>query len=101
VIADDFYNIVSWADDFGLLGMVSATPWEIALGTLKMEALQLARDQGVVYGSKGADYAEWLEKENLEEEFVYGEVVGVKNGKYLRLPKAPTKSCPFQETQLY
>ncbi len=36
---------------------------------------------GVVYGSTGADYAEWLEKENPNETYKVGEVVGVKAGK--------------------
>ncbi|GAB5398773.1 MAG: hypothetical protein Aureis2KO_03580 [Aureisphaera sp.] len=40
---------------------------------------------GVVYGSTGADYAEWLEKENTEEDFRIGEVVGIKGGKISRI----------------
>lgn len=39
---------------------------------------------GVVYGSTGADYAEWLEKEHREDNFKIGEVVGVKGGKISR-----------------
>lgn len=41
-------------------------------------------NQGIVYGSKGADYAEWLEKENPTDTFTVGEVVGVKGGKISR-----------------
>ncbi len=39
---------------------------------------------GVVYGSTGADYAEWLEKEDPNQSFRIGEVVGVKGGKISR-----------------
>jgi len=38
-------------------------------------------DQGVVYGSKGADYAEYLPKLNPTEQFLKGEIVGVHNGR--------------------
>ena len=38
-------------------------------------------NQGVVYGSKGADYAEWIEKENPAASYMPGEVVGIKGGK--------------------
>lgn len=44
----------------------------------------ISRNQGIIYGSKGADYAEWLEKENPSEDFMVGEVVGVKGGKISR-----------------
>ncbi|GAB5555652.1 MAG: hypothetical protein Sapg2KO_52430 [Saprospiraceae bacterium] len=37
-------------------------------------------DNGVSYSSGGADYAEWLPKENSLEDFVAGQVIGVKNG---------------------
>lgn len=36
---------------------------------------------GVTYESGSADYAEWLEKENQEERFYPGDIVGVKAGK--------------------
>jgi len=35
---------------------------------------------GVSYQSGAGDYAEWLPKENPNEEFIVGELVGVKNG---------------------
>jgi hypothetical protein len=44
----------------------------------------ISRNQGIIYGSKGADYAEWLEKENPSDDFMVGEVVGVKGGKISR-----------------
>jgi len=44
----------------------------------------VTQNQGIVYGSKGADYAEWLEKEDPSETFMVGEVVGIKGGKISR-----------------
>lgn len=44
-------------------------------------------NQGVVYGSRGADYAEWLEKEDPKLDFTIGEVVGVHAGKISRVTK--------------
>ena len=35
---------------------------------------------GVTYVSKGADYAEWLPKANVSDEFKPGDIVGVKGG---------------------
>jgi predicted acyltransferase (DUF342 family) len=45
---------------------------------------QINLNQGIVYGSRGADYAEWLEKENPNDTFMVGEVVGIKGGKISR-----------------
>jgi len=36
---------------------------------------------GVTYASGAGDYAEWLPKKNLSDNFVKGEIVGIKNGK--------------------
>ncbi len=35
---------------------------------------------GIAFESGGADYAEWLPKDNVEETFIFGDVVGVKGG---------------------
>ncbi|MDC8002804.1 hypothetical protein POV27_01950 [Aureisphaera galaxeae] len=48
------------------------------------DATGMSGQGGVVYGSTGADYAEWLEKETPSENFKIGEVVGVKGGKISR-----------------
>lgn len=73
--------IAGWGMRNGYPGFFPTTPQDIALTPLILTAKQLSRNQGIVYGSKGADYAEWLEKENPEDNFVFGEVVGVKGGK--------------------
>jgi hypothetical protein len=38
-------------------------------------------NNGVVYGSKGADYAEYMPKMNPAEMFLKGEIVGIHGGK--------------------
>lgn len=79
--ASEIGQIVGWGMRNGNPGFLPTSPWKIALTPIILSAMQVARNQGIVYGSKGADYAEWLEKENPNEKFVYGEVVGVKGGK--------------------
>lgn len=46
---------------------------------------------GVQYKTGSADYAEWLEKASLEEDFMPGEVVGVHNGKISRTTEGAEK----------
>ncbi len=76
--------MAAWGMRNGSPGYIPTGPWSLALAPLVIAAKQVARDQGVIYGSKGADYAEWLEKENPEEKYMFGEVVGVKGGKISR-----------------
>ncbi len=82
--AADLGAMVSWGMRNGNPGYMPETPWGLALVPLVLAVKQVARDQGVIYGSKGADYAEWLEKEDLTDSFMFGEVVGVKGGKISR-----------------
>jgi len=79
--SDEIGRVVGWGMRNGYPGYIPTSHWQIAAVPLVLAAKQLAMNQGVIYGSKGADYAEWLEKENPEEKFVFGEVVGVKGGK--------------------
>jgi len=82
--SDEIGAMVGWGLRNGSPGYLPTGPWGIALAPLIIAAKQVARDQGVIYGSKGADYAEWLEKENPTDKFMFGEVVGVKGGKISR-----------------
>lgn len=54
----------------------------VALKTAQLIAWQVevAMSIGVSYTTGSADYAEWLEKSNPVDQFMAGEVVGVKNG---------------------
>ncbi|MGV6845712.1 MAG: hypothetical protein ACWA42_06255 [Lutibacter sp.] len=79
--SDDIGAMVGWGMRNGYPGFLPTGPRKIALAALILAAKQKAMDQGVIYGSKGADYAEWLEKENPKDKYVFGEVVGVKGGK--------------------
>jgi len=77
-------EMVGWGMRNGYPGYIPTSHWQIVAAPLVLAAKQVARNQGIVYGSKGADYAEWLEKENPEENYMFGEVVGVKGGKISR-----------------
>jgi hypothetical protein len=48
----------------------------VAFGVLQGESVD-----GVVLNSGAADYAEWLERANPTDNFVFGQIVGVKGGK--------------------
>ena len=45
------------------------------------QAAYFSIKRGVAYKSGGADYAEWIEKENHRLDFMPGEIVGVRGGK--------------------
>ena len=81
----DIGRMMDWGLKNGYPGFIPTGPTQIALASVILAAQQAARDQGIVYASKGADYAEWLEKEVPEEKFVFGEVVGVKAGKISKI----------------
>lgn len=53
----------------------------LATFAARMELEAKCKDGGVTYGSKGADYAEWLPKDDITDTFMFGQIVGVKNGK--------------------
>ncbi len=58
------------------------TDW-VSLATVaaRMEAESVCKNGGVTYGSKGADYAEWMPKVDPQQDFLFGQIIGVKNGK--------------------
>ena len=61
--------------------MVSADPLKLLGNAIAWGLTTSVMHNGVVYGSKGADYAEYLPKMYASEQFMKGEVVGVYNGK--------------------
>jgi len=73
-----YYN---WALKHGLPMDIPTNKAEIKLFLATLLSLRQVKDQGVSYGSKGADYAEWLEKRDPAELLLPGMVVGVKGGK--------------------
>ena len=81
---NDLENLIQWGIENGVTAYSAFDPWNLAIAGLKTAAIKIMNDEGVTYGSKGADYAEYLEKENPTDDMRFGEVVGVKNGKISR-----------------
>lgn len=74
-------DLVCWGLEFDVLETIGALEQSAALAVLRTQAVQNCKDGGVTYGSKGADYAEYLERANPSEEIKWGQVVGVRGGK--------------------
>lgn len=74
-------NYACWAFEGGFPELLAIDPVSIAAASIRKEASMLCKDNGVVYGSKGADYAEWLPKLDPNEKFQFGQIVGVHGGK--------------------
>lgn len=79
----DLQAITNWAVINGVEVMSFLSPWvnQWAQDPEYWNNVALAKNGGVTYGSKGADYAEWLEREDLSETIKPGQIVGVKKGK--------------------
>lgn len=80
----DFENLMCWSMDWGISDFLTLDPVAIAANALKLAAAEKCKDEGVTYGSQGADYAEWLPKLDPKEQFRFGEIVGVYGGKISR-----------------
>ncbi len=74
-------KLAAWAYEHRLHSLISADPLKLVASALTWGLTTAAMENGVVYGSKGADYAEYLPKLYGTERFLKGEVVGVHNGK--------------------
>lgn len=72
--------LMCWAKTYDLEEFVTLDPVSLAAEALKAAATQQCLDEGIVYGSKGADYAEWLPKENPSDRFQLGQLIGVTGG---------------------
>ncbi len=70
-----------WAIETGNSDFVQLDPVSVAVTALKQDVIRRCKDEGVTYGSKGADYAEWLPKLNPSDQFQFGQIVGVHGGK--------------------
>ena len=79
---NDVRGIMKWAAENGVEAL-SYSPFDRAMlaDPDYWSNLATAKDGGVTYGSKGADYAEWLERTNHETSMQGGQIVAVKNGK--------------------
>ncbi len=74
-------RLADWALEYRITDMISLDPLKLVGQALTWGVTQYVMNDGVVYGSKGADYAEYLPKLYASEQFIKGEVVGVYNGK--------------------
>ncbi|MFA6233859.1 MAG: hypothetical protein WC824_06695 [Bacteroidota bacterium] len=94
-VTDAAVELISEVTDFRIgvgLGVVTVTPGiaKIVYATAKiiLLAIQVGVEQakyiteyGVAYNSGNADYAEWLERADPTEQFVFGDIVGSRGGK--------------------
>ncbi len=81
---EEWLPIVEWGLDNDLQSLIALDPLEIAVAANVIVATQLVKDGGITYGSKGADYAEYLLKINQKDNIRFGEVVGIFGGKISR-----------------
>ncbi len=72
---------LTWSMANGLGNVVSLDPMSIATNSAKLALTKVANDRGVIYGTKGADYAEWLPKEDPNQQFKFGQIVGIRGGR--------------------
>ncbi len=97
-VTDAAVELISEITDFRIgvgLGVVTVTPGiakiVYAVAKIILLAIQVGVEQyeylahaGVAYTSIGADYAEWLERENPDDQLTYGDIVGSRGGKISR-----------------
>ncbi len=77
-------DLVCWGLQYGTLETLGSMEVSAAYTVLQIQATQSCKDGGVTYGSKGADYAEYLERANPKEDLNWAEVVGVRGGRISR-----------------
>ncbi|MBT5425289.1 MAG: hypothetical protein HOK84_03780 [Bacteroidetes bacterium] len=73
-------QLLEWAISTDNTDLMALDPFEIALALYMTYKKVEFNDGGVVFGSKGADYAEWLPKLDTSEIFLPGQIVGVFDG---------------------
>ncbi len=78
---EELEALFCWAEETGNSDFLQLDPVAIAMTAIKQEVAKRCKDEGVTYGSKGADYAEWLPKLNPTDRFQIGQIVGVHGGK--------------------
>ena len=78
---DKLGELICWAIDNDLQNLITTNPFDIAIAAATIAGTQACKDGGVTFGSKGADYAEYLERLYPEEKVMIGNIVGVHDGK--------------------
>ncbi|MEP6796067.1 MAG: hypothetical protein ABJB16_17185 [Saprospiraceae bacterium] len=74
-------RLADWAIENRLQNLLTIDPIALVANGLAWGLTSSVLDGGVVYGSKGADYAEYLPKVYPTEQFMKGDIVGVYNGR--------------------
>lgn len=74
-------NLICTAYEDDWISLLQTDMISLAMVVSRMEIESECKDGGVTYGSKGADYAEWLPRLNPEEKFIAGQIVGVYGGR--------------------
>ncbi len=82
--ASNLQSLMCWATTDDLSDVLNAGLIDGTYADAYTTAKQICKDQGVTYGSRGADYAEYLEREDHATDIRWGEVVGVRGGKISR-----------------
>ena len=80
-LVDELQQIACFALDNGVESLITFDPFDQAMAAAIIAITQTCNDGGVIYASGGADYAEYILKEDPDAKFLPGEIVGVKNGK--------------------
>ena len=78
---DELEDLMCWGLDNDVSDFLTLDPVSLAATALKVAAMQVCKDEGVTYGSKGADYAEWLPKLDPDAHLQFGQIVGIFGGK--------------------
>lgn len=74
-------DLVCWSLENDIGDFLTLDPVSLAAAAIKVAASQICMDEGITYGTHGADYAEWLEKVDPQEHLQFGQLVGVHGGK--------------------
>lgn len=78
---DEIEDLMCWSLENDVGDFLTLDPVGLATAALKVAAAQVCKDEGVTYGSRGADYAEWLAKLDPNEHLQFGQIVGIFGGK--------------------
>lgn len=81
------YRLIEWGVQNDMQNMISFSPVDLAAKVLTWGVTKVVKSGGVTYGSKGADYAEYLPKLHPTEQFIGGEIVGVHGGQISKVTK--------------
>lgn len=78
----DLKTVMCWALENGERSLITTNPWDVKLmqDVNYLKTLAECKSGGVTYGSGGADYAEYLKRENPSEKMQAGQIVGIRGG---------------------